>query len=484
MKKKHLTFLAISMACTIVLLQLPIICLTAEEPMMEEIKAANKSVELYRTFSNRLQDVAGKDYKRAHMNNYVDLFFIGGTAYTEKGDDGKYKHYATVADGGYIWKGNHATYGSASNALYSVKVTWEAIDEGAYFELLTAFDGQSEYGLTPATADISYTLESAVGCVSAGNYFTLIAHGAMNLTSIYMYYHCDNPVDKGDEVIEATDVVAQVGTTAQIYTSSSFGNGVTFTYESEDPSIATVDSDGVVTGVATGTTSITITSSLGNVKSVGVEVSGKTIINALLLANSGVYAQSANSVYNGATSNFLTATRKGSNQRHVYLKFNAADILDGYANLSPTKQNAAKIHLKINAYLNLSTDGTYQASDISAMGVRGMAPAGLVNQGIVDWDPAMITWARTKSGGEYDAMARSGADIPLQSESVIDFTNNCVDLYYSYSAFSTYFYNQSGATYGYVTIAFTFTSPDTTHTNFTIYTSKTSAKQPVLSLEA
>ena len=138
---------------------------------------------------------------------------------------------------------------NASGLVYHLKDVNGVLTKAAN---TVSTDADLTFGGTVASAD-RRGLEFAQG---AGSSFSF--------TSLTMYYDC---VDVSPEVhITETEMTVGVGETGQLHTSTvdvSEGDGATYSWASDDEDVATVDSNGLVTGVGAGSANITVTMTIG-----------------------------------------------------------------------------------------------------------------------------------------------------------------------------------------------------------------------------
>ena len=178
-------------------------------------------------------------------------------------------------------------------------------------------------GSTASVPSSSYTVTYAPGCTNAGTYkVTVKLQGNYTGTGTASF-----TIAKAEQVVTAKNVSVALGKTAAISATTS-GDGA-ITYQSADSSIATVSSSGVVTPIATGTTTITIRAAeTANYKagsaSVQVVVGGATPI----IAVSDVTVVAGSTVDLGATSTGDGALRyKCSNE--AIAKVSASGVVTG-----------------------------------------------------------------------------------------------------------------------------------------------------------
>ena len=135
-------------------------------------------------------------------------------------------------------------------------------------------------GSTVTVPSSSYSVTYASGCTNAGTYnVTVRLTGNYSGTSTTSF-----TITKAEQVVSAKNVSVALGKTATIQATTS-GDGA-ITYQSANTSIATVSSSGVVTPVATGTTTVTIraaetTNYKAGTASIQVVVGGTTPVIAV-----------------------------------------------------------------------------------------------------------------------------------------------------------------------------------------------------------
>lgn len=135
-------------------------------------------------------------------------------------------------------------------------------------------------GSTVTVPSSSYSVTYASGCTNAGTYnVTVRLTGNYSGTSTTSF-----TITKAEQVVSAKNVSVALGKTATIQATTS-GDGA-ITYQSANTSIATVSTSGVVTPVATGTTTVTIraaetTNYKAGTASIQVVVGGTTPVIAV-----------------------------------------------------------------------------------------------------------------------------------------------------------------------------------------------------------
>ena len=117
----------------------------------------------------------------------------------------------------------------------------------------------------PVSADIDLTFGGTVASSERrGIEFAQGTGSSFTFTSLTLYYDC---VDVFPEVhITETEMSVGVGETGQLHTSTvdvSEGAGETYSWASDDEDVATVDNNGLVTGVGAGSANITVTMTIG-----------------------------------------------------------------------------------------------------------------------------------------------------------------------------------------------------------------------------
>ncbi|MCD8053492.1 MAG: leucine-rich repeat protein [Lachnospiraceae bacterium] len=110
-------------------------------------------------------------------------------------------------------------------------------------------------------------------------------------------------IAKAEQILTVPETVSVVaGNTAQLTPSTTATEDVTFSYASADTSVATVDESGVITGVAAGTTTITVTAvETANYKSASAEVTVVVAagVTELTAENTSVSLAETEFVYDG-----------------------------------------------------------------------------------------------------------------------------------------------------------------------------------------
>ena len=171
-------------------------------------------------------------------------------------------------------------------------------------------------GTLPTSTKTDYVLDGWYTSIDGG---TKIDENYTPTSNVIMYAHWKKAVSLMD--ISNSSIFVDKKFTQQINITNLDDIGEEYTFESSNPSIATVDQNGIVTGVTSGTTTITIRGLLSNTTtSVSVTVSTNTIVT--YDANGGEFSnhstinntyQAGRIVKNSHTSNVDDTGLKSSN---------------------------------------------------------------------------------------------------------------------------------------------------------------------------
>ena len=195
----------------------------------------------------------------------------------------------TITVGGTRWHYTNskrtATTVTLSGVLYTMDYSGDSASGGrrgnGYTRMVfNGLDLEQQVGLVYHLKDVNGTLTKTANPVSAdvdltfggtvassdrrGIEFAQGTGSSFTFTSLTLYYDC---VDVSPEVhITETEMSVGVGETGQLHTSTvdvSEGAGETYSWASDDEDVATVDNNGLVTGVGAGSANITVTMTIG-----------------------------------------------------------------------------------------------------------------------------------------------------------------------------------------------------------------------------
>jgi len=203
--------------------------------------------------------------------------------------------------------------------------------------------GETEYVVTSG-ATYEVLSGNSVSVTSDDGTITLLQPGESTIQASYQGLTATVAIDVGlPSSFTADPVTVTVGGTAQIQPTPNYG---TFTYESADERIATVDSNGNVTGVAEGSTTITITRTEGHATyEVNVTVTPGTITGSIGDKdnnNNNVYTY----VYSPADKTIMITVTTTGGYENIKPKFEDVDELK---TLVPYKYEVDKaVYMYIN----------------------------------------------------------------------------------------------------------------------------------------
>ena len=208
------------------------------------------------------------------------------------------------------------------------------------------------------------SLTFTVGNTSTGT------SGQAKITAIEVVYI---PKPKGE--ISAEDISVAVGDT-EIIIATSEDQVVTYTYEVEDPLVASVDANGVVTGLTEGTTTITITNSLKFTKTINVTVFEQSVTppsEPLTITYSydntkvTVFETSTGPYYDGGTLSFTLTPENGYSVSSVKAGTTALTAIAGVYSLELSGNVVITIEVE-EEEINHTFTATFPLDDQTAVG--------------------------------------------------------------------------------------------------------------------
>lgn len=232
---------------------------------------------------------------------------------------------------------------------------------------------------TDSTTGVSYlSADSGVATVTSAGVVTGIAVGntTINVTPTY-----DNTIVKTIDVevlpvlktIDADDITIRVGkddTIAPSVVEDASIAGATFTYESADEGVATVDNDGKVTGVSDGATTVTVTASYTD--DLGEMTATKTVnvvvydVQAGDNDEGGVASDTVKEIVDeGLPENMEDASDK---QKEAF----GADYKETGENLKDAINDGAKITTIVNIEDSVAPDDVVKTSIENALKANGI----------------------------------------------------------------------------------------------------------------
>ena len=292
----------------------------------------------------------------------------------------------SISVGGEIWNYEGATISGSTVSISGVFYTntfsgADAADgrrgDGYTRMVINGFDKSSAVGLvvyeksvtqavkntiTDVTADLDLTIGGTIdGKDRRGLQFAQGAGGSFSFTSMTLYYACTAVTPEVH--INETSLTVGVGETATVSTSVSdvYPSDVkTFAFSSSDENIATVDEYGVVTGVAAGNATITVTMTVNGhdyTDSLEIEVTAAaaTIVEMSTLDSSRIQGAGLFCMFNPSTGG-VTAAQLNDFTRTTTVEFadpNTQNAVN-FVNYQDTFDNSYTAYIVMNSAVGLN----------------------------------------------------------------------------------------------------------------------------------
>ena len=216
--------------------------------------------------------------------------------------------------------------------------------------------------ITDVTADLDLTVGGTIdGKDRRGLQFAQGAGGSFSFTSMTLYYACTAVTPEVH--INETSLTVGVGETATVSTSVSdvYPSDVkTFAFSSSDENIATVDEYGIVTGVAAGNATITVTMTVNGhdyTDSLEIEVTAAaaTVVEMSTLDSSRIDGAGIFCYFNPSTGS-VTAAQLNNFVRNTTIEFadpNTQNAIN-FVNYQDTFDNSYTAYVVMNSAVGLN----------------------------------------------------------------------------------------------------------------------------------
>ena len=291
----------------------------------------------------------------------------------------------SISVGGETWNYEGATISGSTVSISGVFYTntfsgADAADgrrgDGYTRMVINGFDKSSAVGLvvyeksvtqavkntiTDVTADLDLTIGGTIdGKDRRGLQFAQGAGGSFSFTSMTLYYACTTVTPEVH--INETSLTVGVGETATVSTSVSdvYPSDIkTFAFSSSDENIATVDEYGIVTGVAAGNATITVTMTVNGhdyTDSLEIEVTAAaaTVVEMSILDSSRIQGAGLFCMFNPSSAN-VTAAQLNNFTRTTTVEFaNATDNAINFVNYQDTFDNSYTSYIVMNSAVGLN----------------------------------------------------------------------------------------------------------------------------------
>ncbi len=216
--------------------------------------------------------------------------------------------------------------------------------------------------ITDITSDIDLTVGGTIdGKDRRGLQFAQGAGGSFSFTSITLYYAC-TAVTPEVQINETTFTVG-VGETGQLSTSIADvypSDTVSYAWSSSDEDVATVDASGVVTGVAAGNSTITVTMTVNghdysDSLEITVNAASATVVEMATLDTSRIQGAGLFCVFNPSSAG-VTAAQLNGFTRNTTLEFANPDIANAInsVNYQDTFDTSYTAYIVMNSAVGLN----------------------------------------------------------------------------------------------------------------------------------